>query len=239
VDRDGNRHSVALETKSQRKATQAKLRIEELVSASKTGQDIDAETKLCVTKQKPAMRDKLAKYGLIESQAEKTKLTLGHHLDDYFARRPDVKAATKTAWSYTTRNLIEFFGLDKLLAYTRLTAIVKRANLTPWPKIWHNMRASRQTELEDIFPSHVVCKWLGNSVQVARKHYLQTTDAHFEKATAGECAIFVASSASQEAANEKSDAQETAQTSYVSQGVALPDVVLGQVSALIRTPISY
>ena len=31
---------------------------------------------------------------------------------------------------------------------TTLTKIIKRADLQPWPKIWHNMRASRQTELE-------------------------------------------------------------------------------------------
>jgi hypothetical protein len=29
---------------------------------------------------------------------------------------------------------------------------------------------------------HVVCAWIGNSQAVAAKHYLQTTDEHFEKA---------------------------------------------------------
>ena len=33
-----------------------------------------------------------------------------------------------------------------------------------------------------MFPSHVVCAWLGNSVDVAREHYLQVTGAHFERA---------------------------------------------------------
>ena len=36
--------------------------------------------------------------------------------------------------------------------------------------------------LEETFPSHVVCRWMGNSVMVAQKHYLQTTEAHYEKA---------------------------------------------------------
>ena len=36
--------------------------------------------------------------------------------------------------------------------------------------------------MEEQFPLHVVCDWLGNSQSVAAKHYLQTTDAHFEKA---------------------------------------------------------
>jgi len=402
VDRDGKRHSIALETKSQRKATQAKLRIEELVSASKTGQDTDAETKLWVTKQKPAMRDKLARYRLIKPESAQTgKLTLGQHLDAYTARRSDVKPATQMNWGHTRRNLISFFGADKPLAAintgdakdferylksearenayagtdkseglapdtvrkrisnaklffndaveheiidrnpfaklrssvigcrdrdffvtlemigkvldacpdaqwrlmvalsrfgglrcpsellalrldsadwdagriridspktehhdgkayriipmfpelrpyleerweqaepgethfikrygpgqnvgTHFARIVRRANLTPWPKLWHNMRASRQTELEEVFPSHVVCAWMGNSQQVARKHYLQVTDDHFKKAASGQCAIIVASTASQDPANENCDASETAQTSTVSQCVA-------------------
>lgn len=65
---------------------------------------------------------------------------------------------------------------------TPMTRIVKRAGLKPWPRIFHNMRASRQTELEELFPSHVVCKWIGNSEPVARKHYLQVTEEHFAKA---------------------------------------------------------
>ena len=60
--------------------------------------------------------------------------------------------------------------------------IIKRAGLKPWPKLFQNLRSTRQTELEESFPSHVVCAWLGNSESVARKHYLQVTDDHFEKA---------------------------------------------------------
>jgi integrase len=68
---------------------------------------------------------------------------------------------------------------------TTMEKIVKRAGLTPWARLFHNLRASRQTELEDQFPSHVVCKWMGNSVKVARKNYLKVTDKHFAAATAG------------------------------------------------------
>ena len=64
----------------------------------------------------------------------------------------------------------------------RLAHIVRKAGFIPWPKITHNLRASRQTELEDQFPSHVVCQWMGNSQEVARDHYLQTLDSHFDSA---------------------------------------------------------
>lgn len=65
---------------------------------------------------------------------------------------------------------------------TQLGRIVKRAGLTPWPKLWHNLRSTRQTELAERYPIHVVCAWLGNSRAVAQEHYLQVTDEHFEQA---------------------------------------------------------
>lgn len=77
---------------------------------------------------------------------------------------------------------------------TTMMKIIKRAGLEPWPKLFHNLRGTRQTELEESFPSHVVCAWLGNSEKVARKHYLQTTEDHFDRA-----AIEVTSKALQKA----------------------------------------
>lgn len=44
------------------------------------------------------------------------------------------------------------------------------------------LRATRETELAETFPAHVVCAWIGNSESVARKHYLQVTDEHFAAA---------------------------------------------------------
>jgi integrase len=70
---------------------------------------------------------------------------------------------------------------------TMFIKIIKRAGLTPWPRVWHNLRSSRQTELTELFPSHVVTAWLGNSERVAEKHYLQVLDSHFEKATSADC----------------------------------------------------
>lgn len=67
---------------------------------------------------------------------------------------------------------------------TQLKKIIKRAKLTPWPKLFHNLRATRETELAERFPMHVVCKWLGNTARVAAQHYLQVTDAHYADAIA-------------------------------------------------------
>jgi len=65
---------------------------------------------------------------------------------------------------------------------TQLERIIGRAGLTPWPKLFQNLRSTRETELAETFPIHVVCEWIGNSQAVAQKHYLQVTDVHFEAA---------------------------------------------------------
>ena len=66
---------------------------------------------------------------------------------------------------------------------TQLLRIIRKAGLTPWEKPFHNMRASRETELAAEHPLHVVCAWIGNSALVAQKHYLQVTDADFDRAS--------------------------------------------------------
>jgi integrase len=62
---------------------------------------------------------------------------------------------------------------------TQFLRIIERAGLKPWPRLFHNLRASRQTELTTRFPLHVGCDWIGNSAPIADKHYLQVTEAHY------------------------------------------------------------
>ena len=62
---------------------------------------------------------------------------------------------------------------------TRMHKLLHKLGITAWPRIFHNLRAARQTELESDFPTHVVCDWLGNNENTAREHYLQTTDDDF------------------------------------------------------------
>jgi len=65
---------------------------------------------------------------------------------------------------------------------TQAHRIIKRAGLKPWGKTFQNLRSSRETELVEDFPVHVVTEWIGNSPDVARKHYLQTHEGHFKRA---------------------------------------------------------
>ena len=64
--------------------------------------------------------------------------------------------------------------------------IIKRAGLTPWQRTFQNMRSTRETELAEHFPMHVVTKWIGNTDSVAVQHYLQVTNDHFTKAADGQ-----------------------------------------------------
>lgn len=65
---------------------------------------------------------------------------------------------------------------------TMFLKIIKRAGLKPWPRLFHNLRASRQTELQDQFPAKVVCSWMGNSERVSMNNYSMVTQDHFKRA---------------------------------------------------------
>ena len=45
----------------------------------------------------------------------------------------------------------------------------KKAGLYEWPDPMKNLRKTRQTELTNHYPQHVVCAWLGNSEKVAEQ----------------------------------------------------------------------
>jgi hypothetical protein len=67
--------------------------------------------------------------------------------------------------------------------HTHFVRIIRKAGLNPWPKVWQNLRSTRETELLKDFPIDVVCGWIGNTEIIARRHYLQITDADFDRAT--------------------------------------------------------
>jgi integrase len=66
--------------------------------------------------------------------------------------------------------------------HTQFVRLIERTGLNPWPKVWQNLRSTRETELLKDFPIHVVCGWIGNTERIARRHYLQITDTHFDQA---------------------------------------------------------
>jgi integrase len=98
---------------------------------------------------------------------------------------PEIRPHLDAVWEQAdpgTEHIITRYRNTNANLRTQLLRIIKRAGLKPWPKVFQNLRSTRETELAESFPIHVVCQWIGNSQAVAAKHYLQTTDEHFEKA---------------------------------------------------------
>jgi hypothetical protein len=61
--------------------------------------------------------------------------------------------------------------------------IIRRAALTPWPKVFNNLRASCATDWASEIPLADSSRWLGHSPAIAAKHYLQPNDRHFKAVT--------------------------------------------------------
>jgi len=65
---------------------------------------------------------------------------------------------------------------------TTFAKIVRRAGVELWPRLWHSLRASCESDLAQSFPLATVTKWLGNTPGVALRHYVDPTEAAFTRA---------------------------------------------------------
>ncbi len=65
---------------------------------------------------------------------------------------------------------------------TTFEKIIRRAGVDPWPRLWHSLRASCESDLAQTFPLATVTKWLGNTPSVALRHYVDPTESAFERA---------------------------------------------------------
>jgi hypothetical protein len=69
---------------------------------------------------------------------------------------------------------------------TELTRIIRRAGLKPWPRLFHNLRASCERDWSDRFPMATVCAWTGHDARTAQRYYLKTVaEEHFQAASGG------------------------------------------------------
>ncbi len=66
---------------------------------------------------------------------------------------------------------------------TTFEKIIQRAGLKSRPPILHVLRASCESDLTREFPITTACRWIGNTVSIAARHYVQVTDADFERAS--------------------------------------------------------
>lgn len=147
----------------------------------------------------------LARYGGLRTPSETLSLKWDHvdwergritipspktaHFDGKQSRQiplfPEIRPYLEEVWEQAglgTDWIITRYRLHNINLRTQLERIIGRAGLTAWPKLFQNLRSTRETELTQEHPLHVVCSWLGNSPTVAAKHYLQVTDADFDRA---------------------------------------------------------
>lgn len=98
---------------------------------------------------------------------------------------PEVHKALMALWDDNPPN--ELVLPKQTHAWNRdgLLKILASAGIVPWPRLWHNLRLTRHSELSAIYPRHIVCQWLGNSEQVADAHYTMVSDEQFKLASEG------------------------------------------------------
>lgn len=111
--------------------------------------------------------------------------------DSFVVDKPGYRAAAMRPGGWANANL-----------RTQFLKILTRAGVAPWERLFHSMRASRQTELERQFPRHVVCAWMGNTAAVAEKSYLLVTESDFAAAVAGNLGSNNVDEAAQKAAHD-------------------------------------
>lgn len=99
---------------------------------------------------------------------------------------PELRTALEEVFTQAkpgTDWVITRYRLTNANLRTQLGRIIRRAGLKPWPRLFQNLRSTRETELAESFPLHVVTAWIGNSQRVAARHYLQITSDHYDRAT--------------------------------------------------------
>ena len=89
---------------------------------------------------------------------------------EYLVPAPQCHAAANTTVGWKNANL-----------RSEMTRLLRRAGASGWPRLFHSMRTSRQTELQREFPLHGVCSLLSNSQRIAQENH-RVTEEGFAKA---------------------------------------------------------
>ncbi len=104
--------------------------------------------------------------------------------------RPHLEAAFEQAAEGSTyvfpeeyrRRVQGPYGWANANLRTTLAKVIRRAEVEPWPRPWHPLRASCESDLAQSFPLATVTKWLGNTPSVALRHNVDPTEAAFDQA---------------------------------------------------------
>lgn len=97
---------------------------------------------------------------------------------------PEIHSRLDALWQCVEAGALLFpnHQVTRTAITNKLQRYLRRLGHALWPKPWQNMRTTRETELTEQFPIHVVCSWIGNSPKVAIEHYNQITAEHWASA---------------------------------------------------------
>ena len=65
--------------------------------------------------------------------------------------------------------------------------IITRAGIVPWDDLLQTLRRSAETDFAKRNPQHAVSRWIGHSMAVSERHYLQVDEELLEAATRSDC----------------------------------------------------
>lgn len=101
---------------------------------------------------------------------------------------PELSPFLEAAWQAFPDAGPEDYLLPDIVGSGAIIARVRRARDRlgmQWPRLFHSLRATRQTELITRFGVRAACEWIGNSPAVASKFYELITDAMWKEAIGG------------------------------------------------------
>ena len=102
----GKRNRIKLGSMPLRDVETIRSRIQLIVIAKHSQRPVDSETALWIGSLVPSLADRLAEIGLIPARKKGNQTTLAAFLDEYFAKRADVKEATQTVYRRVRRHLV-------------------------------------------------------------------------------------------------------------------------------------
>lgn len=117
--------------------------------------------------------------GKLTVQCPKTE----HHHGHEFRTVPiQPRLALELDAAARTRSGSRVVRLSRHNLHKGLARIIEASGVEPWADPFHCLRRSCETDWAEQFPEFAVAKWIGNSVTVARRHYLKLTDGLMERA---------------------------------------------------------
>jgi integrase len=133
----------------------------------------------------PTWRDVLWDQGKVRVRSTKTEHVEGYDIRYVPIRdiRPYLEDALRLATPQGQQGvpadapIITRFSASNTNLDKPFRKIIEAAGMVPWPKLFQNMRSSCETQwLRDGERADLVANWIGHSVKVQRKFYIQHTD---------------------------------------------------------------